>query len=457
MGHSDRINLSTLIDERPIGRMQIATFILCASVAFLDGLDSQSIGVAAPFIVDALKLDKSQLGFVFSAAVLGGVLSAMALGTLADRIGRKRVLIAAVTLFGIGTLATALASSLGSLLAWRALAGVGLGGAVPCFIALASEYAPRRRRATITSLLWAAFPLGGMTGGFVNSTLIRHFDWHVIFIVGGVLPLVLAVVLAIWLPESIRFLAARHARQAALARVATRFGWPANAQYLFDDVRVEGAPFRMLFAHGRAKATAFLSLTFFMAFGTLAVAVLWMPVLLRADGISTADTAIVIGFHGLGALIGMAIVGRLVERFGGARTLVPALLVGAVATAATGYVGSSVVAASVAVAMIGVFVGVGASGAIALAVLVYPTEVRSTGVGWSMGIGRLGQVVAPIVTGELIQHGFTSAQVLLVIGLAPAVAALSVIVMSAARMLPLSGADTVRAVPPVIEENHAKL
>lgn len=434
------INLTRLIDERPIGRMQISTFLLCASVAFLDGLDSQSIGIAAPFIARALHLDKSQLGIVFSAAVLGGVLSAMLLGLLADRIGRKRVLIGSVVLFGVCTMATANAGSYATLIGWRVLAGVGLGGAVPCFIALASEYSPRRRRATITSLLWAAFPLGGTVGGFANSLLLRLFDWHVIFIVGGVLPLVLAIVLAVALPESAGFLVESGKRQAALRRLVARLGLPTDADYAVDFERPEGAQLRQLFSEGRAMTTMLLSLTFFMAFGTLAVAVLWIPALLRADGMSAADTAVVIGFHGLGALIGMAIVGRLIERFGGARVLIPGLIVGAVAVFATGHAGAAVSAASISVALIGLFVGLGASGAIALAVLLYPAEMRSTGVGWSMGMGRLGQMVAPVAIGAVMQRDFSAAQVLSALALAPAIAALAIAVMSMAGLLRPRGA-----------------
>lgn len=444
MNASTPVNLTRLIDERPIGRTQIVTFVLCATVAFLDGLDSQSIGIAAPFIARALSLDKSQLGVVFSAAVIGAVLSAMLLGSLADRIGRKRVLIGSVALFGCGTIATAYATSYTSLLSWRVLSGVGLGGAVPCFLALASEYAPRRRRATITSLLWSAFPLGGMAGGFANAYLLRHFDWHVIFIVGGLVPLVLAVVLAAMLPESAGFLAegkgGRH--EASFDRLVARLGLPTGVRYVVDTQRPKGAPLLHLFSDGRCMATALLSLTFFMAFGTLAVTVLWMPLLLRADGMQASDTAIVIGFHGLGALIGMAIVGRLIERFGGARVLVPSLIVGAVATFVTGYAGAELTAASIAVALIGVFVGLGASGAIALSVLFYPAQMRSTGVGWSMGMGRLGQVVAPIAVGALVQHGFTTAQVLIVVAIAPIVAALAIALMRVARLLPARGATS---------------
>jgi len=433
------------IDASPLTRFQITIFILCGCVAFLDGLDSQSIAIAAPLIVDALGLQKTQLGVVFSSGVLGGVLSALALGTLADRIGRKRVLVAATALFGFGTLGTAFAGSFMSLVLWRVLAGVGLGGAVPCFLALASEYAPARRRATISSLLWAAFPLGGMAGGFANGWILRHYDWHVIFVVGGALPLLCAVAVAAWLPESTRFLATRPGRQAALARIARRLGAPQDLCVSPDEIRAEGVPLRQLFANGRSAATLLLSGAFFTAFGTLAIALLWTPILLRQNGIHASDAAIVVGYHGLGALIGMGAVGRLIERFGSVRVLVPALLAGAVSIALTEVMGSSVLGSAITMTLVGLFVGIGASGAISLAVLVFPSEIRSTGVGWSMGAGRLGQVVAPVLIGVLIQHGVTVEQVLLYTGVAPAVAALCIAVMGIARLLPPREARTARS------------
>lgn len=432
------------IDDNPLSRFQIVIFILCGCVAFLDGLDSQSIAIAAPFIVDALGLQKAQLGVVFSSGLLGGVLSALALGALADRIGRKRVLVGATALFGVGTLATVFANSFASLIVWRVVAGIGLGGAVPCFLALASEYAPARRRATISSLLWAAFPLGGMVGGFANGWIIRHYEWHMIFIVGGTLPLLCAAAVAAWLPESTRFLATRPQSQAALSRISRRLGAPQELTVAPEEARTESVPLRKLFANGRATATLLLSGAFFTAFGTLAVALLWTPILLRQNGIHASDAAIVVGYHGLGALIGMGSVGRLIERFGSVRVLVPALVAGAVSIALTGLTGTSVLGSAITMTLVGLFVGIGASGSISLAVLLFPSEIRSTGVGWSMGVGRLGQVVAPIVVGALIQHGVTVEQILFYTGVAPAVAALCIAVMAVARLLPPREARTAR-------------
>lgn len=418
------LDITRLIDERPIGRFQRLTIFLCALIAFLDGMDTQSIGIAAPFIVAGLHLPRAMLGMVFSAAILGAMIGAFAMGAAGDRFGRKRILMASVLVFGLGTVATSMATSYEVLLAIRFVTGIGLGGAAPCFLTLASEYAPRQRRASVSSILWAAFPLGGMAGGFLNSYLIAHYGWQSIFLFGGVLPIALVLVLATLLPESPSFLAYA-GRQQALAHVAKRLGGQVDSGMLLttSEEKVASASFRVLFHEGRARLTLLLSVSFVMAFGALAVLVLWTPSLLRDNGIPPAGTAIVIGFHGLGALIGMGSAGRMIERFGARRVLAPALLLGAGCTALVGIGATSVASASLVLALAGVFVGFGASGGIALAVMSYPAGIRATGIGWQMGMGRFGQVLAPVLTGTLLAAGVNSAQTFYVVAAAPLVAA----------------------------------
>src|SRR3979409_2161104 len=163
------INVTRVIDDGPVTRFQVMAIILCALVAFLDGIDSQSIAVAAPIIAENLKLARAAFGPIFSAALLGATIGALTFGPLGDRFGRKRMLVLAAVIFGVFTLATPFAYSYEILLAGRFAAVIGLGGAPPCFLALASEFAPDRRRAMVASLIWAAFPLGGTIGGFFNS------------------------------------------------------------------------------------------------------------------------------------------------------------------------------------------------------------------------------------------------------------------------------------------------
>ncbi|MBV9461326.1 MAG: MFS transporter, partial [Bradyrhizobium sp.] len=344
MREGDAINVTRVIDEGAVSQFQILAIVLCGLVAFLDGVDSQSIAVAAPIIADNLKLARSALGPIFSSSLLGAAIGALTFGPLGDRFGRKTMLAIAAAIFGVFTLATPLCNSYEPLLAVRFAAGIGLGGATPCFIALASEYSPARRRAMVASLIWSAFPLGGTIGGFANSYILSHHGWQAIFWVGGVLPILVVIALMIALPESLRFLIASGTNSARIAAIARKLrpDLPATTNYVSDEEQIQGAPVRQLFAEGRAARTILLWVPFFTAFGTLALTVVWTPLLLRDNGISPAQASIVLGVHGIGALIGMGSAGRLMERFGVAVILFPSLVLGAVATGMLGYAATSV-------------------------------------------------------------------------------------------------------------------
>ena len=428
---SDTINVTRAIDDGPFSWFQIGCILLCSLVAFLDGADSQSIAIAGPIIAGLLGLTRAALGPIFSAGLLGAMIGALTFGPLGDRFGRKRMLILATVIFGVFTLLTAYAFSYESLLLTRFLAGLGLGGATPCFIALATEYAPKRRRAMIASLIWAAFPLGVAVGSFANAFIVANYGWQAMFLIGGVLPLLVAVLLMIWVPESIRYLIATKRDPAQVRRTMSRIapGLPATARFVAEEERLDGVPLKHLFTNGRAVPTLLLWISFIMSFGILAIIVAWAPILLADHGFSPAQAGTAIGLSGIGALLGMASAGRLMERFGATAMLVPALLLGAIATSAVGYAAGSIQLFSAVLVLVGLFVGLGASGSIALAALTYPTAIRSTGVGWAMGMGRFGQVVMPLLTASLTTVGWSGGEIFLAYGLAPLCAALAIFLL----------------------------
>ena len=424
-------NVPKLIDERPLGRLGLAVIVLSALINLLDGMDTQSIGVAAPFIAQTLGLPLAEFGPIFSAALLGAAFGAIVFGAIADRVGRRRLLILATVTFGVFTLATAHAGSVHALVVFRFLAGVGLGGATPCFIALTSEYAPARHRATCVTIMWAGFPLGAMLGAFTNSLLIADYGWRAIFYIGGVLPLVLALALVVWLPESLKFLLTRGARSTgSVLRILTRLGATevsADTVLTADEEKLAGLPLRHVFTDGRALGTLLLWVPFFMGFGILTVAVLWTPTLLRLNGISPAATAFVVAFNGLGGVIGMAAAGRLIERFGVVTTMVPSFILGGLATVGLGFGASSVAAAATFIGLIGLFIGLASAGAIALAALIYPTAIRSTGVGLGMAVGRFGQVVSPLIAGAMLVAKFDAGQIMLAMAIGALIGAVFVV------------------------------
>lgn len=365
------------------------TIALCFTVALLEGIDFQAPGIAAPGMAAAFGLDKLHMGWVFSAGILGLLPGALAGGWLSDRIGRKLVLIGSVALFGIFSIATAHAWDLNSLLAARLLTGVGLGAALPNLIALCSEAAGERLRGTAVSMMYCGVPLGAAlaaTIGIAGYTA----DWTVVYYVGGVLPLLVVPLLALWLPESAAF-SARKQSTSVEPRVPV----------------VEG-----LFRNGTALPTVLLWGAYFFTLMVVYMLISWLPSLLVGQGFTGKQASWVMFSLQIGATIGTLMLGVLMERL---RPLAMAVLVYGGLLAALAALGmaeafGSMLAAGFAA---GMFATGGQGVLYALAPVFYRTEVRATGVGTAVAVGRLGAMSGPLVAGKMLALGFGSAGVML--------------------------------------------
>jgi MFS transporter, AAHS family, 4-hydroxybenzoate transporter len=424
MSVSSSVNITELIDRRPLGRMQITIIVLCGLVALLEGFDVQAVGVAAPAMVGPLHIAPNQLGAVLSAALLGLMLGAFGLGPMADRFGRKWVLVGATATFGVLTLCTAGAVTLEQILLFRFLAGVGMGGALPSFISLAAEYTPRSRRQSVIGLLWTGAPLGGVLLGLVASRAIDTFGWQSLFYIGGILPLGLSMVLIRALPDSIEFLVMRGAPwpeiRNLLVRIDPTVNLESGCQFVIDDEKKQGVPVWQLFSAGRAGGTVLLWASSFITFMVLLTSIAWAPTLLQRAGVNGAQTSVAMALFFLGGVFGTSLAGFVMSRFAG---VLPAALVGsAVTLAGVGYVSQSITPAIMVLGLAGIFLGVASSGLIALAPLLYSTGIRSTGVGWAIGVGRLGSFVGPLAIGLLFSRGWRVGDSFIAIG-APALGA----------------------------------
>ncbi|MGH8485254.1 MAG: MFS transporter, partial [Pseudomonas sp.] len=204
------LDVQSFINRQPLSRYQWRVVLLCFLIVFLDGLDTAAMGFIAPALSQDWGIDRASLGPVMSAALIGMVFGALGSGPLADRFGRKLVLVAAVLLFGIFSLLSAFSASVEQLLVLRLLTGIGLGAAMPNATTLLSEYTPERLKSLLVTSMFCGFNLGMAGGGFMSAKLIPAYGWHSLLVVGGVLPLILAVVLLFWLPESARFLVVRN-------------------------------------------------------------------------------------------------------------------------------------------------------------------------------------------------------------------------------------------------------
>jgi AAHS family 4-hydroxybenzoate transporter-like MFS transporter len=380
-----------------------------------------------------LGLNPTELGVIFSVAQVGATIGALGFGPFADRFGRKPAILIATAIIALFTFLTAMSAGFGTLLAVRFIAGIGLAGAVPCILALSSEYAPLRLRGTMVSLIFAAYPLGAAIGGLLNAYLLATFTWHSVFYVGAVLPLIMLSIILLFLPESIQFLLSRGGNDERIEKLARQLSGDApvaTPPYLPPSVSVGSTPepkglrFGLLFAGGLTSATLLLWLIYFFTYATTKIMVVWLPSLLKEDGFDVPTAALVISAFNVGCTIGMAIAGRLVDRFGWGWTLAPALLIGALCVAGLGLAGVNTAAVMSIAGFIGFFVGIGGSGAHAIAATLYPTEIRSTGIGCGMAASRFGQVISPLVVGAMLTAALSPKTIYLLLALMPLTAAI---------------------------------
>jgi AAHS family 4-hydroxybenzoate transporter-like MFS transporter len=400
------LDIRRFIDDRPVSRFQLLVAVMCGLIVFVDGFDAQAMGFVAPSLTAAMKISRGVLGSVISSGLVGMMAGALVSGPLADRVGRKPVLIACALIFGAGSLVTATAHSLESLMLYRAITGLGMGGAMPNAIALTSEYMPRRRRAGAVTTMICGFSLGAAVGGLVAASLIPRFGWPSVFVVGGIIPIAIALASVWWLPESIRFLVVSggndsRARQ-YLSRIARResIGGPLSAGH---DEQSKGAFIvSELFSQGRAVATTLIWVIYFMNLLNLYFLNSWLPTIINDAGIRVETAIRLTALFQIGGIAGAIVLGRLLDRSFSFWILAACYGWAAVFVYAIGHTGGSAWLLAVTIGCAGVGIIGGQNASHALSSEFYPTRIRSTGVGWALGIGRIGSIVGPVVGGLLL-------------------------------------------------------
>ena len=407
MTSSSVLDIRQFIDDRPVGRYQLLVAVMCGLIVFVDGFDAQAMGFVAPALTAALKISRGVLGSVISSGLVGMMIGALVSGPLADRIGRKPVLVACALIFGVGSLLTATAQSVESLMAFRAFTGLGMGGAMPNAIALTSEYMPRRRRAGAVTMMICGFSLGAAVGGLVAASIIPRFGWPAVFIVGGVIPIAIGLVCVFVLPESIRFLVVRGDREPQarllLSRIAPGAAVTGPLSPGHDEhASPDGFVVSELFTHGRALGTTLIWVIYFMNLLNLYFLNSWLPTIISDAGIPV-DTAIrLTSLFQIGGIGGAVVLGRLLDRTFSFWILAACYSWAAAFVYSIGHAGASVPLLALTITCAGVGIIGGQNASHALSSEFYPTRIRSTGVGWALGIGRIGSIVGPLVGGLLL-------------------------------------------------------
>jgi AAHS family 4-hydroxybenzoate transporter-like MFS transporter len=338
------------------------------------------------------------------------------------------MLVASMVVFGAASLASSFSGGLASLIIWRFATGLGLGGAMPMTITLASEFCPTARRSSLVTLMFCGFTLGSALGGLIAAQVMPSFGWRVLLVGGGVAPLVLAPVLATQLPESVRFIVTRGHPHERIASVLGRIDPAADFRgtVFVDMVASHTSPVAQLFRGGLLTGTLLLWLAFFMSLLVVYLMTNWMPTLLhQASAASIADAALIGAMYQVGGTLGAILVGRLMDRFEPHTVLFATYLTGAacivlisVSTDRRGLMTLAVFAA-------GACISGGQVGGNALSAAFYPTAYRATGVAWANGVGRSGSIVGSLLGGVLLAFGWQATTVYALVGIPAVISALA--------------------------------
>ncbi|QRP42653.1 MFS transporter [Amycolatopsis sp. FDAARGOS 1241] len=423
-----RLTFEELLDRPGARPLRRVVLVLCALVTTLDGFDTQSIALAAPAISREWDVPAAAFGTVFGIGLAGSLVGTVLLGRLGDRYGRRRILMLSVALFAVCSLLTPLADSMPVLVVARLLTGIGLGGALPAAITLTAEYAPSARRGSFVGLMFCGFPFGGVLAGVLAAPLVPAFGWASVFVVGGVVPLALFPVMWRAMPESPQHLL-DHADRIGLDRVLDRLGThgvqvaavPAPAR----------SPIARLFADGRARGTVLLWLTLFLALMLAYLLVNWIPLVSRAAGANAAGASLAVATLNVGAITGCLLLGRIADTRRPTVVVGSGFVLGALAIAAVGVVGTTT-GALLAATFVAGFFAIGSQMCLAAVCAgFYETSSRATGVGAAMGAGRIGGIAGPVLGGILLGAGYASSTIFLITAVAAVLAAVTIIPVGA--------------------------
>jgi AAHS family 4-hydroxybenzoate transporter-like MFS transporter len=431
MAPSQIVDITRLIDGQRIRWFNISLVLVSFFVVLTDGYDIGAAAVAAPALVKEWHLDHGQLGPMFSAGLFAGLFGPPIFGFFADRYGRKAVIVGGAVFFGIFTLASVLATSLMTMIVLRFIAGIGISGVLPIAVALNNEYAPRRIRATMIVVMFSGVTFGGGLPGVIAANFMADYGWQVLFWVGGLLPVAAGLLAAFILPESPKFLALRPDRQKDLATLARRINPDVpvspDAQFVISGEQNRARfSIKAIFAGRLALLTPMFWITNAVNLMIFYFVNQWMPILLSTAGVTVEHAAIATTLFQFGGTLAGLIIMRPLDKYG----FIPVPILFACAIPVMASIGQPGLSEGTIMVLVGAagFCLLGLQfGNISLESNIYPTYIRSWGVGSCFAAGRVGSVFGPLVGGILVarhvplQDMFYIASVPLAVGLIAAI------------------------------------
>jgi AAHS family 4-hydroxybenzoate transporter-like MFS transporter len=435
------LNVQEFLNRHPFSRFQWLIFALCFVIVLLDGFDTAAIGFIAPSLIKEWGVSRPDLAPVLSAALFGLAVGALGSGPLADWLGRKRILIASVLLFGLACTWSAFSADLRQLTVLRFVTGLGLGAAMPNAVTLMSEYCPDQRRSVLTNAMFCGFPLGAAFGGFLAAWMIPLWGWRSVLLLGGIAPLVLAALMLLLLPESVRYMVAKRQPaqriRAALSRISAAAD-DARSFVMTEKAAATNAKggVGVVLSRSYVVGSLMLWLAYFMGLVIFYALINWMPILFRDAGIEPRTATLIAALFPLGG-VGAILFGWLMDRYNANLVIAAGYALTAVSIYAIGQAAGNVGMLMLVVFVGGVLMNTAQSSMPALAAAFYPTQGRATGVAWMLGIGRFGGIAGAMLGAGMLHANWGFGQVFTSLALPAAVGAAAVLLKGARHRGPV--------------------
>jgi benzoate transport len=384
---------------------QILVVATCFILNMLDGMDVLILSYVAPALSSDWNVSPESLGVVFSAGLAGMAAGGLLIAPLADRFGRRKLILASLFMMAIAMFGSGIASSIGELIATRFVVGIGIGTVLASMAALTAEYAPAKHRTFAVGFLQAGYPVGATLTGFLVATHLPAHGWQTMLLAAATLCAIAIPIVWLVLPESIAFLLSRQPKGALQKanRLLASIGEPQlDALPARDDGQARHAGVRGLLTDGRAAGTILLWLAITFSFMTLYFVISWIPKLAVEAGLPAKDAIYAGAIYNIGAFVGTSSIGLVAMRFDLRRLILIYMALAAAALVVFGSVAMPLALTLATAFLIGVFVQGGFNGCYPLAASLYPPEARGTGIGWAMGVGRIGAVIGPMLGGFLL-------------------------------------------------------
>lgn len=428
---TSKVNINELIDKASFTSFHWKVLIWCLLIIIFDGYDLVIYGVALPLLMQQWSLTAVEAGLLASAALFGMMFGAMIFGTLSDKLGRKKTILICVTLFSGFTFIGAFAKGPTEFAILRFIAGLGIGGVMPNVVALMTEYAPKKIRSTLVAIMFSGYAIGGMTSALLGAWLVKDMGWQIMFLLAGI-PLLLLPLIWKFLPESLTFLVKSNQSEQAksiVSKIAPQTQVNANTQLVLNESTTTDAPVRALFRQGRTFSTFMFWIAFFMCLLMVYALGSWLPKLMLQAGYSLGASMLFLFALNIGGMVGAIGGGALADRFHLKPVITIMFIVGSAALILLGINSPQFILYSL--------IAIAGAATIGSQILLYtfvaqfyPTALRSTGMGWASGIGRIGAIIGPVLTGALLTFELPHQMNFLAIAIPGVIAALAIFMVN---------------------------